>query len=174
MTWPDGYGAFRNWFGNQEFVVNWQDDGRELHSFESSALRNSSFYFKPIIGRPRKSFQERFAYFTSTIEDCRNRISEGESRLDLVHLQLRYLKRLRDHATRIRLQIKNALGPELVALKIDLTVVEKQLKVEAGLFNEYQDNYVTMSREKIESIRNSVIQKIKAFDSVAFSAPTHK
>ncbi|MBJ2291199.1 BREX-1 system adenine-specific DNA-methyltransferase PglX [Pseudomonas sp. MF5691] len=42
-------GAFRKWFGNQEFVVNWQDDGRELHSFKSSVLRNSSFYFKPSV-----------------------------------------------------------------------------------------------------------------------------
>lgn len=42
-------GAFRKWFGNQEFIVNWQDDGRELHSFKSSVLRNSTFYFKPSV-----------------------------------------------------------------------------------------------------------------------------
>ena len=42
-------GAFRKWFGNQEFIVNWQNDGRELYSFKSSVLRNSSFYFKPAV-----------------------------------------------------------------------------------------------------------------------------
>ncbi|MHB8762846.1 MAG: BREX-1 system adenine-specific DNA-methyltransferase PglX, partial [Deferrisomatales bacterium] len=42
-------GAFRKWFGNQEFIVNWQADGRELHGFKSSVLRNAAFYFRPSV-----------------------------------------------------------------------------------------------------------------------------
>ncbi len=125
------------------------------------------------MGRPKKSYEERYRYFTSIIDHCRAQISDGESKLDLIHLQLRYLKRLRDRATRIRLQIKAALGPMLVTLKKDLAVVEDQLSVESDLFNEYQDNYITMSSDQIEARRNSVVKKIKAFDSNEFSADTN-
>lgn len=125
------------------------------------------------IGRPQKSYEERYAYFTSIIDHCREEIEKGESKLNLVHLQLRYLKRLRDQATRIRLRIINAKGPSLVTLKIDLSVVEEQLKVEAGLFNDYQDNYITMSDSQLKSRRTAVEKKIKAFDSLEFTSNDH-
>ena len=118
------------------------------------------------MGRPKKSYKERYAYFTSIIDHCREEIAAGESKLNLVELQLRYLKRLRDRATRLRLQIKTALGPTLIKLKKDLTVVEDQLQVEVGLLNDYQDNFITMSNSQLESRRNSVTKKIKAFDSL--------
>lgn len=124
----------------------------------------------PTMGRPKKSYDERYAYFTSIIDHCRAQIAEGENKLDLIHLQLRYLKRLRDRATRVRLRVKTALGPELICLKKDLVIVEDQLKVEADLFNDYQDNYITMSSEQLEARKKSVAKKIKAFDSIEFSA----
>ncbi|MGW7232973.1 hypothetical protein ACWGIE_07250 [Pseudomonas fulva] len=124
----------------------------------------------PAMGRPKKSYDERYAYFTSIIDHCRSQISDAENKLNLVYLQMRYIKRLRDRATRLRLKIKTALGPELVSLKQDLAVVEDQLKVEADLFNDYQDNYITMAPEQIEARKKSVAKKIKAFDSIEFSA----
>lgn len=124
----------------------------------------------PAMGRPKKSYDERYAYFTSIIDHCYNQIQKAESELNLVYLQMRYIKRLRDRATRLRLQIKAALGPDLVSLKKDLAVVEDQLKIEADLFNDYQDNYITMSSEQIDARRRSVAKKIKAFDSIEFSA----
>lgn len=120
-------------------------------------------------GRPLKSYEERYAYFTSIIDHCREEIAAGESKLNLVELQLRYLKRLRDRATRLRLQIKTALGPTLIRLKKDLAVVENQLHVEAGLLNDYQDNFITMSNSQLESRRNAVAKKIKAYDSLEFT-----
>jgi len=40
-------GEFRKWFGNNEFLVNWEDDGRDLKAFKPRAvLRNSDFYFR--------------------------------------------------------------------------------------------------------------------------------
>ncbi|PTV51802.1 hypothetical protein [Pseudomonas putida] len=125
---------------------------------------------KKTLGRPQKSHAERYAYFTSIIDHCRSQISERESKLDLVHLQQRYLKRLRDRASRLRLRIGGIKGVELVSLKQDLMIVEEQLKVETGLFNDYQDNYITMSQEQIDSRKKSVAKKIKAFDSIEFSA----
>lgn len=120
-------------------------------------------------GRPRKSYEERYAYFTSIIDHCRHEIAEGESKLNLVHLQLRYLKRLRDRATRLRLQIKTALGPTLIMLKKDLATVEDQIQIEADLLNDFQDNFVTMADSQIQTRRNSIEKKIKAFDSLEFT-----
>jgi len=46
-------GAFRKWYGNQEFLVNWQHDGDEIRSFvdENGKVRsrpqNTDYFFKP-------------------------------------------------------------------------------------------------------------------------------
>ncbi|HBO3960378.1 TPA: hypothetical protein P8N89_005830 [Pseudomonas aeruginosa] len=125
------------------------------------------------MGRPRKSYKERYDYFTSTINHCRRQIADGESQLNLIDLQLRLLKRLRDRANRTRLRINAAKGPDLVptlvTLNKDLIVVEDQIKTETDIFNDFQDNYITMSDSQIESRRNSVVKKIKAIDSLEFS-----
>lgn len=42
-------GSFRKWYGNQELVINWEDNGKELKSFKGATLRNPSLYFKPSI-----------------------------------------------------------------------------------------------------------------------------
>ncbi|MBR3112550.1 MAG: BREX-1 system adenine-specific DNA-methyltransferase PglX [Methanobrevibacter sp.] len=38
-------GSFRKWWGNQEYIINWENDGEELRNFKKSVLRNSQFYF---------------------------------------------------------------------------------------------------------------------------------
>lgn len=40
-------GEFRKWYGNNEFVINWENDGEELKKFPNSYLRNQKDYFKP-------------------------------------------------------------------------------------------------------------------------------
>ena len=40
-------GNFRKWYGMNEYVVNWENDGYELRNYKSAVLRNPSFYFKP-------------------------------------------------------------------------------------------------------------------------------
>lgn len=48
-------GEFRKWFGNQEFIVNWFNDGFEIRNFKDkngkvlSRPQNTSFYFKQAI-----------------------------------------------------------------------------------------------------------------------------
>ncbi len=39
-------GDFRKWFGNQEDVLNYKEDGRELRAFKGSSLTGSQNYFK--------------------------------------------------------------------------------------------------------------------------------
>lgn len=42
-------GNFRKWYGNNDFVVNWQYDGLELRHFKGAVLRNPNYYFKECI-----------------------------------------------------------------------------------------------------------------------------
>ena len=46
-------GEFRKWYGNQDYLVNWENDGRAIRDFGTenggrarSALRNTEFYFQ--------------------------------------------------------------------------------------------------------------------------------
>ncbi len=48
-------GEFRKWYGNQEYVVNWENDGKEIKNFRNqngkvmSRPQNIEFYFLPAI-----------------------------------------------------------------------------------------------------------------------------
>ncbi|WP_428639890.1 Eco57I restriction-modification methylase domain-containing protein [Schaalia sp.] len=43
-------GDFRKWYGNQEFVVNWENDGAEIFNFRPrSVVRNPDTYFSPSV-----------------------------------------------------------------------------------------------------------------------------
>jgi len=43
-------GGFRKWYGNQIFVLNWENDGKELFDFKpKSVIRNPDYYFKECI-----------------------------------------------------------------------------------------------------------------------------
>ena len=75
-------GLFRRWYGNQDYVVNWENDGEELRAFKGSVIRNPKTYFKPSLSWSKISagiiafrfFPEGFLYdvagtsmfFTST------------------------------------------------------------------------------------------------------------
>ncbi|MFN2939532.1 BREX-1 system adenine-specific DNA-methyltransferase PglX [Lachnospiraceae bacterium YH-ros2226] len=41
-------GSFRRWYGNNDYVVNWENDGFELKKFKKSVIRNEEYYLKPI------------------------------------------------------------------------------------------------------------------------------
>ena len=38
-------GAFRKWYGNNDYVINWETNGRVVSNFSGSVIRNSNFYF---------------------------------------------------------------------------------------------------------------------------------
>lgn len=56
-------GAFRRWYGNNEYVVDWEGDGRDLKAFRPrSVIRNEDAYFLPgvtwsLISISRPSFR---------------------------------------------------------------------------------------------------------------------
>lgn len=39
-------GGFRKWYGNNEFVVNWYNNGEAIRNYKGSAIRNSNSNFK--------------------------------------------------------------------------------------------------------------------------------
>lgn len=57
-------GAARKWYGNQSFVVNWENDGAEIRAFKGSVVRNPNTYFKPSISWSKVSASAiAFRYF---------------------------------------------------------------------------------------------------------------
>ena len=57
-------GEFRKWYGNQDYLVNWENDGREIRAFGTenggrarSALRNTEFYFQESFDMVRRYFR---------------------------------------------------------------------------------------------------------------------
>jgi len=39
-------GDYRKWYGNNEYIINYQNNGRELQNFNKSVIRNSNYYFQ--------------------------------------------------------------------------------------------------------------------------------
>lgn len=39
-------GEFRRWYGNNDYIVNWENNGTELRNFPKSTIRNTSYYFQ--------------------------------------------------------------------------------------------------------------------------------
>ena len=39
-------GEYRKWYGNKNFVINWENNGYELKKFERAVIRNPSYYFR--------------------------------------------------------------------------------------------------------------------------------
>ena len=42
-------GEFRKWYGNNDYVVNWQYDGSALRADKKAVIRNPDYFFKPCI-----------------------------------------------------------------------------------------------------------------------------
>lgn len=63
-------GEFRKWYGNQYYVVNWENKGSEIKAFNKSVVRNEQFYKKESIswskvtigGLAFRYFQEGFVF----------------------------------------------------------------------------------------------------------------
>ena len=39
-------GSFRRWYGNNEYVLNWEDDGNEVRAYKGAFPRNTQYYFR--------------------------------------------------------------------------------------------------------------------------------
>lgn len=61
-------GQFRRWWGNQDYVVNWEGDGSELWDFRPrSVIRNPDCYFRPCVSWSNVSSGDvSFRFFDSS------------------------------------------------------------------------------------------------------------
>jgi hypothetical protein len=39
-------GGYRKWYGNQDYVVNWENDSAEIDAFDQAVIRNRDYYFR--------------------------------------------------------------------------------------------------------------------------------
>lgn len=57
-------GPFRKWFGNNDFFINWENDGEEIKAFKGSNIRNSHRYLRKGISWTRiSSSSTAFRFF---------------------------------------------------------------------------------------------------------------
>ena len=61
-------GEYRKWFGNIDYVINWQHDGEELYAFASDLygsptriIKSTELYFKPYISWSHTTSKKQFA-----------------------------------------------------------------------------------------------------------------
>lgn len=139
---------------------------RHLVHLRIRELSTGSHDFESKQGRPRKEFDDRYDYFTSIIEHCHKQILDGEAKLPLLDLQRRLIKRLRDNAARIRLQIRTNLGIDPIRLKLDLPVIEKQIDEEIERLKYFDSSLENMADMQRESLQKSVADKIGRIDSL--------
>lgn len=43
----DKGGTYRKWYGNQEFIVNWKNNGEEIRNHKKSAVRSPQYFLQP-------------------------------------------------------------------------------------------------------------------------------
>jgi len=84
-------GAFRKWYGNNEYVVNWENDGSEMKAFSKSVIRNPSFYFQEGITWGKISsakFSCRFSTKGFIFSDAGMKIFSNSSTTNLLIISL--------------------------------------------------------------------------------------
>lgn len=84
-------GKYHRWYGNNEVVVNWADNGREIKAFSGSAVRNETEYFKRGLTYNKISsgrFACRFKDYGFVFDDTGRSISVNEEDLELVQAYL--------------------------------------------------------------------------------------
>ncbi|WP_244057169.1 BREX-1 system adenine-specific DNA-methyltransferase PglX, partial [Ligilactobacillus pabuli] len=87
-------GSYRKWYGNYDYVVNWENDGYEIRNFtwpngkRRSVIRNEDYYFREAITWPKitsGTFNVRFRKFGS-IHDTAGNEGFTENHEDLLYL----------------------------------------------------------------------------------------
>ena len=39
-------GSYKKWYGNNEYVIDWENDGQHIKNYKGSTIRNEEYYFK--------------------------------------------------------------------------------------------------------------------------------
>jgi hypothetical protein len=97
-------GGYRKWFGNNEWVINWEKEGKEIKEYKKSVIRNPSVYFKRNISWSKVSsnkisvrfFPEGYIFDSAAIsiypnDDMNLNILQGYLNSRVVFESLRFL-----------------------------------------------------------------------------------
>lgn len=80
-------GAFRKWYGNNDSILNWENNGYELKNFKQSVLRNQQYYFKKGITWSKissGSFSSRYVDFGYIFTDAGMKLTINEENLKYI------------------------------------------------------------------------------------------
>lgn len=150
-------GEFRKWYGNNDCVVNWENDGYEIRNYYGSNGRlasrpqNTSYYFKECATWSKiSSGPIAFRYKpTGHIFDV-----AGTSIFANNHIQLMYILGLNN--TKVIMSILNAISPTLnyeVGQIATLPVIENKLQAE-NVVN-IVENSIKLSKQDWDSFETS-------------------
>lgn len=75
-------GEYRKWFGNRDWIINWENDGKEIKNATNSGLQGKTMYFKEFAswskisskGNPLRFFEENFLFDSGAPAICNNNI----------------------------------------------------------------------------------------------------
>ena len=83
-------GEYRKWYGNYDYIINWQNDGAELKNFKGSAMRNLQYAFTPVVSYSSLTTGKlSFRLFSNTLNDQAGNYfveKSGDSILELLGL----------------------------------------------------------------------------------------
>ncbi len=83
----DKGGEFRKWYGNMTYVINWDNNGKEIKEHPGSAVRNEGSFFKrhlswTLVGA--KIFSARYFPKSFIIDTASNYLCDGSDDIDRV------------------------------------------------------------------------------------------
>jgi len=79
-------GSYRKWYGNNDYVVNWQNDGAEVKAFKGSNIRNKDQFYKTGItwsATSSSSFACRYCYGNAIFDSKGCMAFSGDKKMDL-------------------------------------------------------------------------------------------
>lgn len=81
-------GEYRKWYGNNLFVIDWEDSGKRIRNYSGSVVRNQSYYFLPSVTWSKVSSGAiAFRYQPSGYIFADAGMSIFAQEMDLVYLQ---------------------------------------------------------------------------------------
>ena len=77
-------GDYRKWYGNKEWVINWEEDGKEIKNASNSGLQGKKMYFREFAGwskisskgNPLRYFEKNVLFDSGAPSISNNRLKE--------------------------------------------------------------------------------------------------
>lgn len=144
----DKGGAFRRWYGNRLYIVEWKNNGNNIKNHPQSAVRNAQFFFKPHISWTlvtsglfsARKFEEGF--LLDTASNCIYFNTED----DRYALALLNSKPCQSILTLLNPTLNMSCGvvalmPYVKGLNIDLFIVNKNIELSKSDWDSFETSW---------------------------------